>query len=109
MTKVPALDLEETISPLFDMWLSFEASFGDRAIDQLDISDQDAESMAKKMEGLGSAGAAFAYLLRSISQRRKFREICHVARVVWATTKEPAFLSLHEMYEHYMKLPKGKA
>jgi hypothetical protein len=73
--------VEIATSPLFDMWLRFLDVFGDRAIDRLDISDEDAEAAAKQMEGYGPAGDAFAYLLRSISNRRRYRQI---------SRKEPA-------------------
>ena len=101
--------IENTISPLFDMWLRFESVFGDRAIDRLDISDEDAEAAAKGMEGHGPAGDAFAYLLRSIPNRRRLREISHKVSAVWAAagTSEP--LSIPEIHERYEKLPKGEA
>jgi hypothetical protein len=66
--------VENATNPLFEMWLRFERVFADRAIDQLDISDEDAEAAAKQMEGYGSAGDAFAYLLRWISHRRQQRQ-----------------------------------
>lgn len=104
--------LENATSPLFDMWLRFEGVFGDRAIDRLDISDADAEAAAKTMEGFGPAGDAFAYLLRSIPNRRRLREIAHKVSAVWAaaaaagTSVPTSFPEIHERYE---KLPKGTA
>jgi hypothetical protein len=101
--------IENATSPLFDMWLRFEGVFGDRAIDRLDISDEDAEAAAKGMEGHGPAGDAFAYLLRSIPNRRRLREISHKVNAVWAAagTSEP--MSIPEIHERYAKLPKGDA
>lgn len=101
--------LENAISPLFDMWLRFKGVFGDRAIDRLDISDEDAEAAAKTMEGNGPSGDAFAYLLRSISKRRQLRVIDHKVSAIWAAagTSEP--LSFPEIHERYDKLPKGEA
>lgn len=107
--KHEELRLEETISPLFDMWLRFEASFGDQAIDHFDVSDKDAETVANKMEGLGPAGAAFAFLLRSISDRRRLRVISHKISAVWAATGRSEGLSLPEIHARYAKLPKGDA
>lgn len=54
-----AFRLESATSPLFDMWLHFEAVFGDRAIDRFDISDADAdaEAAAQQMEGHGTTGS----------------------------------------------------
>lgn len=102
--------LENAINPLFDMWLRFEGAFGDRAIDRLDISDEDAEAAAKTMEAGGTeSGRAFAYLLRSIANRRRTRVIFHKVSAIWAAagTSEP--LSLPEIHERYEKLPKGEA
>ena len=65
--------LENATNPLFDLWLRFNAAFGDFAIDHLVLSDEDAEAAAKEMEGFGPAGDAFAYLLRSIPSRRRRR------------------------------------
>jgi hypothetical protein len=67
--------VEIATGPLFDMWLRFGDVLCDRAIDRLDITDEDAEAAAKQMEGYGPAGDAFAYLLRSISDRRRLRQI----------------------------------
>ena len=101
--------IENAISPLFDMWLRFEGVFGDRAIDRLDISDEDAEAAAKGMEGHGPAGEAFAYLLRSIPNRRRLREITHKVSAVWAAAGTSDPMSISEIYERYEKLPKGEA
>lgn len=103
------LRIENATNPLFDMWLRFEGVFGDRAIDQLDISDKDAEAAAKGMEGHGPAGDAFAYLLRSIPNRRRLREISHKVSAVWEAsgTREP--MSIPEIHDRYAKLPKGEA
>jgi hypothetical protein len=101
--------IENATSPLFDMWLRFKDVFGDRAIDRLDISDEDAEAAAKGMEGHGPAGDAFVYLLRTIPSRRHLRGILHMANAVWEAsgTREP--LGLHEIHALYAKLPKGEA
>lgn len=101
--------IDDLTGPLFDMWFRFEAVFGDRAIDRLDVSDEDAEAAAKKMEGHGPSGDVFAYLLRSIAHRRRLREISHKVSAVWAAngTSEP--MSIPEIHERYAKLPKGTA
>ena len=102
--------IENAISPLFDMWLRFEGVFGDRAIDRLDISNEDAEAAAKGMEASGTeAGRAFAYLLRSIANRRRIREISHKVSAVWAASGTSESMSIPEIHERYAKLPKGDA
>lgn len=101
--------VENATSPLFDMWLRFEAAFGDRAIDRLDITDADAEAAAKRMEGIGASGAAFAYLLRSIANRRMLRGFAHKASAVWAAGGAPEAMSAQEVHERYAKLPKGES
>lgn len=101
--------LENATDPLFDMWLRFVNAFGDRAIDRLDVSDEDAETVAKKMESLGPAGASFAYLLRSIAHRRLLRVISHKVSTLWARAGKSEGLSYPEIHERYAKLPKGTA
>lgn len=98
--------LDEAISPLFDMWLRFENVFADRAIDRLDISDEDAEAAAMHF---GSAGDAFAHLLRQIPHRRRLRELSHKAMAVWASAGMSEPLSIPEIHARYAKLPKGDA
>lgn len=101
--------VEIATSPLFDMWLRFLDVVGDRAIDRLDISDEDAEAAAKQMEDHAPAGTAFAYVLRQIPRRRLLRELSHKASAVWAAegTSEP--LTIQEVQDRYAKLPKGDA
>jgi len=101
--------IENATSPLFDMWLRFEEVFTDRAIDRLDITDADAEAAAKRMEGHGPAGDAFAYLLRQIPHRRILRAFCHKANAVWAASGTSEPLTIPEVHERYAKLPKGDA
>ena len=101
--------IDNVTSPLFDMWLRFEGAFGDRSIDRLDVSDEDAEAMAAKMEDTGPSGAAFAYLLRSIANRRRLREISHKVSAVWAASGTSEPMSIPEIRERYAKLPKGDA
>ena len=104
--------IENATSPLFDMWLRFEAAFGALAIDRFDVSDEDAETAAKMMEGTPS-GDAFAYLLRSIKDRRLLRELSHKAIAVWATSEAVGgtseAMSIPEIHERYAKLSKGDA
>lgn len=99
--------IEDATSPLFDMWLRFEGAFADRAIDRLDVSDEDAEAAAKKMEGVGEAGAAFGYLLRQIPHRRRLRDLSHKASAIWAASGTSEALSIPEIHDRYAKLPKG--
>ena len=102
--------IENATSPLFDMWLRFEGAFWDRAIDRLDVSDEDAEVAAKRMEVGGTeSGRAFAYLLRSIANRRRLREISHKVSAVWAASGTSESMSIPEIHERYEKLPKGVA
>lgn len=102
--------IENATSPLFDMWLRFEGVFGDRAIDRLDISDEDAEAAAQRMEiGGTESGRAFAYLLRSIANRRRLRVICHKVTAVWEASGTRESMSIPEIHERYAKLPKGDA
>lgn len=104
------LRLENATGPLFDMWLRFEAVFADRAIDRLDISDEDAEAAVKRMEAGGTeSGRAFAYLLRRIPHRRRLRALCHKASAVWEASGTREALSIPEIHERYAKLPKGEA
>ena len=100
--------IENATSPLFDMWLRFEGVFGDRAIDRLDISDEDAEIAAKRMEAGGTeSGRAFAYLLRSIANRRRLRVIGHKVTAIWEASGTRESMSIPEIHERYAKLPKG--
>jgi hypothetical protein len=101
--------VENATNPLFDMWLRFTDVFADRAIDRLDITDEDAEAAAKQMEDHLPAGAAFAYLLRQIPHQRRLREISHKAAAIWAAGDAPEMMSLPEIHERYEKLPKGDA
>ena len=102
--------VENALNPLFDMWLRFEAAFADRAIDRLDITDEDAEAGAKLIEkNSGPAGAAFAHLLRRIPKRRLTREMFHKVSAVWAASGKQEGMSIKEVYERYEKLPKGEA
>jgi hypothetical protein len=102
--------IENSTNPLFDMWLRFEGVFGDRAIDQLDISDEDAEVAARRMEVGGTeSGRAFAYLLRSIANRRRLRVLSHKVSAVWAASGKSEAMSIPEIHERYEKLPKGDA
>ena len=98
----------QVMGPLFDMWLRFEDVFADRAIDRLDVSDEDAEAAAKRMEG-GPSGDAFAYLLRHIATRRILRKLAHKASAVWAAGDAGEMMSIPEIHERYAKLPKGDA
>lgn len=101
--------IEDATSPLFDMFLRFRDIFADRAIDRLDITDEDAEAMAKKMED-GDAGSAYAHLLRQIVVRRRLRVIGHKVSAIWASegTSEGG-ISLSEVDARYEKLQKGDA
>jgi hypothetical protein len=101
--------VENATSPLFDMWLRFLDAFADRAIDRLDISDEDAEASAKQMEGHAPMGDAFAVVLRRIPDRRRMRQLMHMVDAVWTTsgTREP--MSFPEVRDRYAKLPKGDA
>lgn len=102
--------IENATSPLFDMWLRFEGAFGDRAIDRLDVSDEDAEITAKRMEAGGTeSGRAFAYLLRSIANRRRLRVLWHKVTAVWEASGSREPMSIPEIHERYAKLPKGNA
>lgn len=101
--------LEEVGNPLFDMWLRFCDVFADRAIDRLDVSDEDAEAMAKMMEGSTSMGDAYAYLLRCIPDRRIQRELHHKVSAIWAASGACDPLPIEEIHARYEKLPKGEA
>lgn len=100
--------VEIVTSPLFDMWLRFLDAFADRAIDRLDISDEDAEAAAKQMVGHAPMGDAFAYVLREIPNRRRLRQIGHMASAVWAASGTSEPLSYPELRDRYAKLPKGE-
>jgi len=101
--------VENATSPLFDMWLRFLDVFADRAIDRLDITDEDAEAAAKQMDGYAPAGDAFAYVLRQIPHRRRARELSHKVSAVWAASGSREAMSIPEVHERYAKLPKGDA
>ena len=100
--------VENATSPLFDMWLRFLDVVGDRAIDRLDITDEDAEAAAQQMEDHAPAGTAFAYVLRQIPHRRRLRELAHKASAVWANGA-PEMMTIPEIHDRYAKLPKGDA
>jgi hypothetical protein len=91
------------------MWLRFLDVVGDRAIDRLDISDEDAEAAAKQMEGYGPAGDAFAYVLRQIPNRRLLCAFAHKAGAVWEADGSRDPMTIPEVHERYAKLPKGDA
>jgi hypothetical protein len=101
--------VEIATNPLFDMWLRFEDVFCDRAIDRLDVTDEDAEAAAAQMEGAGPSGIAYAYLLRQIPHRRRFRELHHKVSTVWAASGKSEAMSIPEIHARYEKLPKGEA
>ena len=67
--------VEIATEPLHDMWQCFLNTFGDHAIDQLDISDEDAEAAAQQFDDYPPAGPAFAYVLRQIPLRRRARAL----------------------------------
>jgi hypothetical protein len=102
--------LEKVTEPLFDMWLRFERAFARLAIDRLDVSDDDAEKMAVRMEASDTeSGRAYAYLLRGIARARTMRVVLHRVDAIWAAagTREP--LSMQDIAERYGKLQAGKA
>ena len=102
--------VENATSPLFDMWLRFEAAFANRAIDRLDISTRMPKPRPRRWRaGHGPEGAAFAHLLRQIPHRRILRAFCHKANAVWAAGGVPEMLPIAEVHERYEKLPKGEA
>jgi hypothetical protein len=99
--------VEIVTSPLFDMFLRFEDVFCDRAIDRLDITDEDAEAAAKQFDD--PAGTAFAYFLRQIKHRRILRELSHKFSAVQAAGGATEMMPIAEVHERYAKLPKGEA
>lgn len=101
--------VEIATSPLFDMWLRFLDVFADRAIDRLDITDEDAEAAAKQMEDHAPAGTAFAYCLRQIAHRRLLRKLSHEFSAVQAAGGAPEMMPIAEVHDRYEKLPKGRA
>ena len=100
--------VENATGPLFDMWLRFLDVFGDRALDRLDITDEDAEAAAQQMEDHAPAGTAYAYVLRQIPHRRRLRELSHKASAVWAAGGAPEMMPITEVHARYEKLPKGE-
>lgn len=102
---------EEQMNPLFDMFLRFEQAFTRRAIDILDISDDDAEKVAN--EHLAASphgmGAAFAYFLGQIKNERLLRKLHFALTAVWESEGEKKSMSYNEIYEKFEKLPKGNA
>lgn len=101
--------LENATSPLFDMWLRFQDAFANRAIDRLDISDDDAEAAAKLMDDSGPDGEAFASLLRRIPSQRITRRLHHQVSAVWAASGTSEAMSIEQIVDRYEKLPKGEA
>jgi hypothetical protein len=101
--------VEIVTSPLFDMWLRFLDVVGDRAIDRLDITDEDAEAAAKQMEDHAPMGTAYAYVLRQIPHRRRLRELFHKVSAVWEASGNRESMSIPEIHARYAKLPKGDA
>lgn len=76
----------------------------------LDISDEDAEVAANRMEAGGTeSGRACAYLLRSIANRRRIRVISHKVTAVWEASGTRESMSIPKIHERYAKLPKEDA
>ena len=102
---------EEQINPLFDRFLRFEHAFTRRAIDVLDISDEDAEAVAEAHStgNPGGAGPVFAYFLRQIKTERQMRRLQFAMTAVWESEGEKKSMSFQEIYEKFDKLPKGNA
>jgi hypothetical protein len=105
--------IDDLASPLFDMLLEFEQAFCNRAIDELDITDADAETLAayfasKFPDGTGSV---FANLLRAIPMERIRRALFHRAQAVLESRgpSGPTMLRLDEINALYAKLQKGNA
>jgi hypothetical protein len=101
--------VENATSPLFDMWLRFLDVVGDRAIDRLDITDEDAAAAAQQMEDHAPAGTAFAYVLRQIPHRRRLRALFHKVSAVWEVSGSRDPMTIPEVHDRYAKLPKGNA
>jgi hypothetical protein len=101
--------VERLTSPLFDMWLEFERAFAAKAIDDLDVSDEDAEKAAAQMTGASTSGAAFAHLLRHVQHERILRDLHRKVVAVFATLEHPHGMSITEIHAEYAKLQKGEA
>jgi hypothetical protein len=100
--------VQELTDPLFQMLLDFERAFTAKAIDELNVTDTDAELAAQLMEDSPGLGAAYVYLLRQISMERIIRSFCHKASAVMAATGR-TMLRTDEVGVEYAKLDKGDA
>ncbi len=100
--------LDNLCSPLFDMFLAFEKQFAARAIDELDISDHDAEAIARMLKGTES-GRAFGYLMRHIAAERVWRTVSHMVDVVWTAEGHQEPLTMQDVKERYLRIKKGEA
>lgn len=103
-------ELEDKHEPLFRMFLRFTDVFANRAIDKLDITDEEAERVAMVMEKTETPmGGAYAYLMRSIAQIRRMRQINHMVSAIWAHEGATTPVPMSEIAERYAKIPKGDA
>lgn len=107
------MSADDPIDPLFDMWLRFRTAFANRAIDELDISEDAAEIAARNMDAVGPAGQAFGYLLRYISIERTHRKVMHMVDAIDAAAEAVGCLkeslSYEDIRERYEALKKGDA
>jgi hypothetical protein len=104
--------LETLHSPLFDLFLRFERAFCRMVIDRHDISDDDAERVACRMESTQTEGGkAYAYLMRQVKFARMFRVLSHQIEAVQAYegNDEPRMMRIEEIVSEYAKIPKGDA
>jgi len=102
--------LDNLCSPLFDMFLAFERTFAAKAIDELNVTDEDAEKFATHMAGT-EAGRAFGYLLRHIRHERNIRRVGHACAAISAANGGtfPRAMSISEVADEYAKIQKGNA
>lgn len=119
MIAVDELDeqLEDKHSPLFDLFLTFQDTFATKAIDELDISNDEAERVAIAMEkSQSSMGIAYAHFMRCIGHARMFRELSFRAAAVWAadvsahpsSTPRPV-TEIDEIHARFEKMRKGSS
>lgn len=105
---------EQRIDPLFDLFLRFEKAFCRLAIDRYNITDEEAELAAKKMQAGDDTppmSDAFAALLRQIQHARIIRRLHHMLDVIMLADGglPDGGMSIPEIHERYASLTKGDA
>lgn len=105
--------LENMFSPLFDMVIRFMQVAGDKAIDRLDVTEEDVKAyltyMRKDGEPAGTLGKMFDATVESIIGRIATRRMSHMVSAIWEYERKAESISLSEVRERYDRIPKGES